>query len=501
MFFCFTTPMSSKKFSDGYFMSLYNLFFFISLGFVIGTVLCGLGVPVFFVFLCCFGGMFLNWKKGVLFVLPFVAIFVGSFYYVVDDYFYVSARNEVVILEEFYGMVEDVPSFKGDRQSFRVSLDERIGGGRVLVYTYSPIEFSYGDVVFVKGEIRPPPHDSYGKYLVKERIHGVAFYPEIDFIEKDESFRLKFLLYDLRGSIKTAIFSTFTHKRAAFLNGVLLGDRDEFSPDFLEKLSLSGTMHLTALSGLHMTIIIFMALSFFSVVFFGKRRPVFIAVFVFVFLFVAMTGFKVSALRASFMAFISGLAKQTDRVYNPRNAIVFVALIITLLNPKIPVSDVAFHLSFSATLSIIYLAPVIRRFAFFTKESFLSWRDILSITISAQLGVAPLTVLNFGNFSLSSLPANIAILVVMPLLITAGGITVVLSFIFEPLAVLVGKFVSFLLDYSIAVVEFFYRFRVPFNPEIGWGSVILYYVFLIGSCFIFVFWGRFEKFKKILEKF
>ncbi len=456
-----------------------------------GAILGGLGFSVLFVLGVCTGLILLFFwlcgdgdckffsnkrifcAQGV--VLFFFTVFGGSFYYSVDDYFYRSVRDNIEFVGEFSGRIVDAPRIKGDRKTLEVELDSIYVDATVLIYTYSPIRFSYGDEVLVTGEINLPPRDSYGDYLAKEGVHGVVFYPRE--IELAGSAARPFFeaLYGFREHIKNKIFNLFTQKRAAFLSGVLLGDRDEFSEDFLEKLSYSGTMHLTALSGLHMTIIIFMALSFFSVLFLGKRRPVFIATFVLVFLFVAMTGFKISALRASVMAFIVGLARQSDRMYSPRNAIVFAALFITLLNPKAPVFDLAFQLSFAATCSIIYFAPVIRRLSFFKEESFLNWRDILSITIAAQLGVAPITIVHFENLSLSALPANIAILVVIPLLMILGFLTVAISFIFNPPALLLVKPVSFLLDYSVAVVELFYKFRIPFNPSLNNITIALYY--------------------------
>lgn len=466
------------------------------MSFLLGVGVCFLAWLVLKIFFDVGDSGFFAGKNGSLFVCAFLcAVLLGILYYSVDDYFYKSTRDGIGVIDVFEGVVVEVPRIREDgRQTLGVEMG---GGGRVLVYTYSSVGFSYGDEVIVRGEIRPPPLDSYGNYLAKERIHGVVFYPGEIEVKGTAARPFYAGLYGFREQIKENISKFFTRKRAAFLNGVLLGDRDNFSEDFLKKLSHSGTMHLTALSGLHMAIIIFMAFSLFSVVFLGKKKAVFIATFSLVFLFVAMTGFKISAIRASLMAFIVGLARQSDRMYNPRNAIVFAALMITLFNPKAPVFDLAFQLSFAATCSIIYFSPVIRRLSFFKKESFLNWRDILSITIAAQIGVAPITIIHFENLSLSALPANIAILVVIPLLMVLGFATVAASFVLSPVASLLSMPVSFLVDYSVFVVELFYKFRVPFNPDIGFISVIFYYAVLI-----FLSWrfsGKF--FKKNLEKF
>ena len=417
--------------------------------------------------------------KFIAAALLSVFFLLGNFYYAFDDYNYHLKKAAIADIAFFEGVVIDEPQRRVDRQVAHIKLAE---GERILVHMNPYPELSYGDIIKISGKMVSPPDDSYGNYLAKERIHGTIFYPEIKITGKNSNpfFRA---LYSFRSGVKSSIGLLFTQRQSAFLGGIMFGDRDEFSREFLDKLSFSGTMHLTALSGLHMTMVVFAAIVVFLEIFRHKRRPAFWATFVTVALFVAMTGFKVSAIRASAMAFIVGLAEQTSRLYNPRNAIILAALVITMINPKAPVFDLGFQLSFVATASIIYLAPVFKRFSFFKKEdSYLGWREVLVITTAAQLGVAPFTMAYFANFSFSAFPANIAILVIMPILMLFGFAVAFASFVFWPLAVILSKQTAFLLDYSIAAVEIFYSLRVPFNPEIDIVAAVAYYAFLIYIC-------------------
>ena len=195
-----------------------------------------------------------------------------------------------------------------------------------------------------------------------------------------------------------------------------------------------------------------------------------------------MTGFQVSAVRAALMAFLVGFADMTHRLYSPHNAIAFAALVITVWNPKAPVFDLGFQLSFLATLAIIYLTPVIKRLPFLQADGVLGWRDVLAITLAAQLGVAPLTIINFGNFSFTALLANIGILAVIPLLTVAGFLVAITYMVFPPLALLLSKPIAFLIEYVITVVETFAVIYVPFNPSIGLTVAALYYAVLIWLC-------------------
>ena len=466
-------------------MRAYDLFFFAALFFVFGTILGGLGVSpaLSLIFASASAAALFAFKVRTVAALAIAAfLFAGNFYYSVHDYAY---HAKVGALEEssaFEGIVISEPRRRVNSQTAIVKVTEsnagRASGARVSVLLPPYPEFFYGDVVLVSGKVNPPPDDSYGKYLAKEGVHGTVSYPSVELVGKNPNAAFA-ALYAIRDRIKDAVNREFTARQSAFLSGVLLGDRDEFSPEFLEKLSISGTMHLTALSGLHMAIIIFVALAVFLFIFRGRRRYALAATLFIVVAFVAMTGFKVSAIRASLMAFIAGFAEQAGRFYGPRNAIALAALLITAANPKAPVFDLGFQLSFAATISIIYFAPVLRRLQFFGKDSFLGWRGILAITIAAQIGVAPISIMAFGNFSFSALPANVAILAVMPVLMVLGFTTAFAAMVSGPLASVLAKPTAALLDYSAGVVEIFSSASVPFNPSIGLAAAAAYYAVLI----------------------
>lgn len=475
-----------------------TLFFFAASGFILGAVLGGLGAsPLVALLLAAFSTLaalsFLPFERArqraFATMLALAGFFlVGNVYYAVNDYAYRSALQGVERVTRFEGVVREYPRRSLTAQTVKVELMradvESAASGSVYVRADLYPELSYGDVVRVFGEIVPPPPDSYGRYMKKEGMHGTVFYPEIEIIG-NEGNALQGALFSLRGSIKETLGRLFTHQHAAFLSGILLGDKDEFSPEFLQKLSVSGTMHLMALSGLNMTIIVFVTLAVFSVVFRGRVRARFIATFSVVALFTAMTGFQVSAIRAALMAFIVGLAGVTHRTYNPRNAIAFAALIIALWNPTAPVYDLGFQLSFLATLAIMYLAPVLKRLPPLSAQGTLGWRDAVAITLAAELGVAPLTIINFGTFSLTALFANVGILAVIPLLTVLGFLVVLFELLFPPLAFLLATLTAFLIDYVVAVVETFAALYVPFNPHIGAATAAVYYCVVIWICWRF----------------
>ena len=462
-------------------MPWHNVFFLSALGFVSGVVSGGLNfsflaavlISIVFIGLCI-------WLRIKLPAAVLLAIFLlfGNLYYSLDDYNYQFKKSLITDARYFEGVVVEEPQKRADMQAVKLRSGDDI---TVLAYLNLYPEISYGDILRIFGEIDSPPNNSYGRYLAKEKVHGTSLYPKIEIIGKNPN---KFFeaLYFLKKKSSDSVSRLFNYQQGAFLNGILFGDREEFSKEFLDQLSFSGTLHLTALSGSNMTIIVFAAFPVFLWIFRYKRRLAFFATFAIVALFVAMTGFDVSAMRAAVMAFIVAAAEQTSRIYNPRNSIMLAALVLTLINPKIPVFDLGFQLSFIATLSIVYFATILKTFPFFKIDSYLGWREVLAITAAAQIGVAPISMAQFANFSFSAFPANLVIIVVMPALMAFGFLTIFASFIFWPLAVLLSNPTAFLLGYSIAAVEIFSALRVPFNPELNAVVIIAYYSFLLYIC-------------------
>ena len=185
------------------------------------------------------------------------------------------------------------------------------------------------------------------------------------------------------------------------------------------------------------------------------------------------------------MAFLAILAKETNRLYSPRNALALAALVLILINPYVLVFDVGFQLSFLAVIGIVYLSPIIKKMLRLKNKGFLGWKESLSITIAAQLAVAPILIGQFGNFTLTSFLSNILILFTVPAVMILGYLISLIYYIFYPLAVVLSWLVSFLMSYQILIINLFSRWAISFNPYINIWIVLLYYLLLATIVYIF----------------
>ena len=350
--------------------------------------------------------------------------------------------------------------------------------GKILANLNLYPAFNYGDLIEFSGIIKSPEPENYANYLSKNNIFGIINNPKINFIDKNHASPIKKYLFEFKEGIIENFQNVLSPEKSTFLAGIILGERAEFSKEFKEKMSQSGTTHLVALSGYNITVIAIAISTLLS--YFLRRKIVFWLSILTIIAFVLMTGAEASVVRAAIMGGIILLAKKIGRIHSIRNMIVFTALLMVLFNPKILRFDIGFQLSFVALIGIIYLAPAIQKF-FKIKEDggFLGWRENFLNTTSAQFAVLPLLLINFGNFSLFSLPANILILEAIPLTMLLGFLTGAIGFFSFTLSLILGLFTGLFLAYELIIIDIFSKISLPIG-EMGILGAIIYYLIIIG---------------------
>jgi hypothetical protein len=105
------------------------------------------------------------------------------------------------------------------------------------------------------------------------------------------------------------------------------------------------------------------------------------------------------------------------------------------------------------------------------------------MTFSAQIAVAPLLIIYFGNFSSISLLANVLILALIPVTMTLGFILGALGFLSYHLALVFGWFVNLFLTYETFVIKFFGGLDILKINSLSIALAIVYYIILIAFMF------------------
>lgn len=458
-------------------MAPHLIFFLCILSFLAGVTFASLGLPLFLSSIpatIVFAALFaLNVDMRIA-LFAVVLIFAGSWYYLADDQHYHDLIAHLPPAGSVRGLIANDPRREMDSQSFYL----KTSLGKILINAAPYPLYSYGDTLVAEGKIEKPPPGSYGTYLAKEGAVATMRGATLNRVAEGGGNRLLAFLLDAKNEVRRSFKQFLAPQTAALLAGITIGANEDIAKSFLEKLSLSGVRHLTAINGLHMSIAV--CIIFGSAIHIMPRRYAFILTFVFIFLFTALTGFTVSAIRATLMAFIASLAKISGKLYAPHNALALAAIVLTLASPKVLVFDAGFQLSFLAVISIIYFMPVLRHLLRMNDAPGIgAWKESLLITLSAQLATAPILIAQFQNFSFTAFIANILIVTILPLIMILGFLTGLLSFLPGPLAMLASLAVAPLIEYVIFIVNVSGPLALRFNPPLGFTGIAAYYAILV----------------------
>lgn len=196
----------------------------------------------------------------------------------------------------------------------------------------------------------------------------------------------------------------------AVLAAMTLGERVSMSDDMTDDYSASGALHILSLSGMHLGIIYAMLL----LLFFKRRSSVIVQVIIVtaVWAYIFIAGLPVSAVRSAVMLSVCSFVNLLNRDKISLNVLAVAAFSVLVVNP-LNLYDVGFQMSFMSVMFIIVFYPV---FYYAMPQRIRNIRvvnyiwQMTAVSLSAQLGVAPLVALYFGRFSCYFLLANFAVI-------------------------------------------------------------------------------------------
>ncbi len=215
---------------------------------------------------------------------------------------------------------------------------------------------------------------------------------------------------------------------------LLVGVRDFIPAINYDSFRSSGLAHLLAISGLHMGLFCFsvygaLRLGFAFTPAFSQRFAVHklaaIAALIAGGVYLCLSGFPVSAIRAYLMAFIVILAVLTDRRALTLRNLALVGCVMLALQPSL-IYSAGFQLSFLASFAIIYVVSWVRGILLRNRQ--LRWLVFMVASSSmAALITMPVIAYHFAQFTLWGVVANIIAIPLTGLLILPTGILVLIA--------------------------------------------------------------------------
>ena len=229
-------------------------------------------------------------------------------------------------------------------------------------------------------------------------------------LSRIERMRLTFLKYRSRllEKINTQGKDSDTY---AVVAAMALGDKSALSQDLKDIYSITGASHILALSGLHLGII-YALLSLFV---FSRRWQMLsqMIIILSIWAFVFLVGMSTSVVRSAMMLSVYALLSLGHRDRMSVNTLAFTAIVTLMISPM-SLFDVGFQMSYMAVLSILLFTPLME--GVFTAEYLMSHRlvrwfwGMVVVSLSAQIGTAPLIAYYFGRFSCYFLLTNFIVI-------------------------------------------------------------------------------------------
>ena len=338
----------------------------------------------------------------------------------------------------FICTLSDYPEEKENSFRMVVKLSSKIErnsyeavNGSILIYNKKDIDprsFLPGDLLIIRCtpveiENRGNPYEfDYRFFMENQHIKYTAFTNGRDIIRHISPTHRKLIYRAL--ITREKIIQMFRDRgisgeRLALVAAITLGQKSMLDPEQKMNFIKAGVMHIMAVSGLHAIIISLFVL---NLLFFMKQKfnilRIIIAVLI-LWSFAFVTGLTPSVLRATLMFTFLQAGKLMKRPSDGVNSVLASAFCLILISPSV-IFNAGFLLSYSA---VLYIIIFYRDFYLIVHcRNWLAdkiWQST-AVTIVAQVGTLPLTMLLFNRFPVYFLAANITIVPVTNLLIIIG---------------------------------------------------------------------------------
>lgn len=301
-------------------------------------------------------------------------------------------------------------------------------------------KLKYGMEIYLEGTYSVPEGArnyngfNYKEYLKTKKIYGSIKADKLEIVkEKNINF---FQIYS--NKIKTKIIEIIenisSENTKGLLESILIGETDGLNDDIKEYFRESNLSHILAISGTHISYII-VGISFLLTKSKVPKRNIYIAVSIFLLFFMYITGLSPSIVRACIMGIIVLLSKIFYRKPDVLTSI-SISLILTLLSNPYSINNIGLQLSYIGTLGIVFFNKPIQQFL----EKYINKKiaEAVSVTISAQILILPITIVEFNNFSTLFIISNILAVPIAGIIILIGYLNILIGFISLNIASVVG---------------------------------------------------------------
>jgi competence protein ComEC len=424
-----------------------------------GGILCGDAFPHVFPMWLCLAGFLL-----LLFVFVLCRYWYSRWLYGVTVYFFLFGLGFQLVsrqLEQteytfpnkpsvYKVCIREKPEVKERSILCRVSLEKELRQDTVIINPRNNLFLLYfpkdsaanglqqGDELLIHARLSPPSNNGnpdefdYARYLRRKGGSGTAYIPAGHWkvVGHNASRTLRQTALEYREKIVSLYRNSgFKGDELAVLSALTVGDKEELSDDIVETYSVAGASHVLALSGLHIGFLYALLWLLMSPLWKRWRclKPILLLLIIlFLWSFAFLTGLSSSVVRSVIMFSLLALAGLQPEKPLTINTLAGTAFLMLLYNP-VWLFDVGFQLSFSAVAAILLFQPKLYALWKVENRPLRYLWGLITVSVAAQLGTAPLVILYFSRFSTHFLLTNLWVIPMVSLILYSSVFFLVLT--------------------------------------------------------------------------
>ena len=292
----------------------------------------------------------------------------------------------------------------------------------------------------------------------------------------------------IRGYLRGVIVDYLSPENLGVAEALVLGDKSGLSSETRAQFANAGAMHVLAVSGMHVGILLGFLRFLFYRISFMRRRSLFIWFsLIIIWCFAFVTGLSSSVFRATLMFTVLSIGQLRGYSFFSLNALFVSALIILFIDP-IELFNIGFQLSFLAMLGISFFFGPLRNLLKSQSKIVNYFWDGLTVGVAAQIGTLPISLYYFNQFPNYFLLTNLGLLVLAGASLIA--VLLLLSFFWLPY---LNDLLGILADFVFTVLNAFISFinELPgtitdgFTPSVIWVCAVY-----AGIIAVIHFWNK-----------
>ncbi|MCP4724730.1 MAG: DNA internalization-related competence protein ComEC/Rec2 [bacterium] len=363
--------------------------------------------------------------------------------------------NRYVILA---GWVEEKQVYSAGETNLTVNILSLIINGREISNINGKVKIfldkcpqntGYGDEIKAGGMLRDlrgmrnPGEIDFKEYYNRKGVYAELRIPEgakSEFNEGDHgNIILREIINPLRSSMIGILERNHSGDGLEFMKAILLGERSGLDREIVEEFKDAGTIHILAVSGLHVGFVVLIFQSFLSLLNIPKIKVIPLIMIAVITTYILLTGARPPVMRAGIFIVLYYFSVVLQKRRDNLNLLGCTVLILLMIDPN-DLFDPGFQLSFSAVFGIFFIYDQVssglldnskRNRLNFKKVVFKRIVTLFLLSAGAFLGTAIISAYHFHRIVIGTVILNLAAIPLSGLIVCLGAVELIFGAIWE----------------------------------------------------------------------